>query len=212
MGKRAFGAQHGNEKKPRLADAEDWDCPICSISLTGRIFQCARGHFMCQECLETLTSIGSQKCPSCNQDMPTPAIRNLGMENLASKLTFACPWDCGFQGLPERVENHKGTCKLRPIRCPVRACTHKCKPSELLQHLSSQQHADDCRVFLGCSTIQPWKKQAYHPGSGSCNARFGTTARIIDGHEVRRRYFPVPRVSRNIASLPVHCHHQAQRG
>ena len=64
------------------------ECPICmKVPKTGQIFQCKRGHIICEKCNEKC-----QECPTCK--LPKENIRALFVENLIA--TAGVPILCSF--------------------------------------------------------------------------------------------------------------------
>ena len=60
---------------------EALECPVCRDRVGREVYQCHRGHIMCQGCRARLLT-----CPVCRSLLTLPAIRNRAMEKLASIL------------------------------------------------------------------------------------------------------------------------------
>ena len=60
---------------------EALECPVCRDRVGKEVYQCHRGHIMCQTCRARLLT-----CPVCRSLLTLPAIRNRAMERLASIL------------------------------------------------------------------------------------------------------------------------------
>eukprot|EP00092_Neocalanus_flemingeri_P024024 GFUD01026058.1.p1 GENE.GFUD01026058.1~~GFUD01026058.1.p1 ORF type:complete len:162 (+),score=46.87 GFUD01026058.1:74-559(+) len=60
---------------------ESLECPVCRDRVGTEVYQCHRGHIMCQPCRSRLLT-----CPVCRSLLTLPAIRNRAMERLASIL------------------------------------------------------------------------------------------------------------------------------
>ena len=60
---------------------ESLECPVCRDRVGREVYQCHRGHIMCQGCRARLLT-----CPVCRSLLTLPAIRNRAMERLASIL------------------------------------------------------------------------------------------------------------------------------
>merc|ERR1719516_38244 len=58
---------------------EALECPVCRDRVGKEVYQCHRGHIMCQTCRARLLT-----CPVCRSLLTLPAIRNRAMERLAS--------------------------------------------------------------------------------------------------------------------------------
>jgi len=57
---------------------ESLECPVCRDRVGREVYQCHRGHIMCQPCRARLLT-----CPVCRSLLTLPAIRNRAMERLA---------------------------------------------------------------------------------------------------------------------------------
>ena len=57
------------------------ECPVCRDRVGREVYQCHRGHIMCQGCRVRLLT-----CPVCRSLLTLPAIRNRAIERLASIL------------------------------------------------------------------------------------------------------------------------------
>jgi len=55
------------------------ECPVCRDRVGREVYQCHRGHIMCQTCRARLLT-----CPVCRSLLTLPAIRNRAMERIAS--------------------------------------------------------------------------------------------------------------------------------
>ena len=60
---------------------ESLECPVCRDRVGREVYQCHRGHIMCQGCRVRLLT-----CPVCRSLLTLPAIRNRAIERLASIL------------------------------------------------------------------------------------------------------------------------------
>ncbi|SPP87511.1 probable E3 ubiquitin-protein ligase sinah [Drosophila guanche] len=90
------------------------ECPVCFGYIMPPIMQCSRGHLICSGCRHKLTL-----CPVCR--VPMSNIRNIAMENVASKLFFPCKHShCGCKLILTYSEKkrHEDDCEYRPFFCP----------------------------------------------------------------------------------------------
>ena len=61
------------------------ECPVCfTVTPGGRIFQCANGHSLCEECKDRVGDL----CPQGRCSFGDPPVRNLAMENLIREMGF----------------------------------------------------------------------------------------------------------------------------
>jgi hypothetical protein len=121
---------------------EDLSCPICMNYFVEQIFQCSRGHLICPDCYRAMQS-PTKACPSCREKMRVhPVMRNLALEEIASKQTFPCNGDgCDFVGKRDEMKEHKKTCVCTPIPCGVVGCKWKGKKSQIDRHCE-EVHSD----------------------------------------------------------------------
>ncbi|CAG7820755.1 unnamed protein product [Allacma fusca] len=63
-----------------------YECPVCYEKLYSPIYQCYNGHLICNHCIDKV-----ERCPVCRDRMPGRRIRNLEVEKITGKPTFACP-------------------------------------------------------------------------------------------------------------------------
>ncbi|XP_022215527.2 probable E3 ubiquitin-protein ligase sinah [Drosophila obscura] len=90
------------------------ECPVCFGYIMPPIMQCSRGHLICSSCRHKLTL-----CPVCR--VPMSNIRNLAMENVASKLFFPCKhshYGCKLIMTYSEKKLHEDDCEFRPFFCP----------------------------------------------------------------------------------------------
>ncbi|XP_003799917.1 E3 ubiquitin-protein ligase SIAH1-like [Otolemur garnettii] len=113
-------------------------CPVCFDYVLPPILQCGRGHLVCGNCRQQLTS-----CPICQG--PLGSVRNLAMEKLANSVLFPCqyaPAGCGITLPPVEKADHEGLCEFRPYSCPCPgvSCQWQGSLEAVMPHLL-QQHA-----------------------------------------------------------------------
>lgn len=85
--------QHKGGKRKRegedldldVKEARIFECPICLDTLSRPIYQCFRGHLICEICEKK-----HLKCPTCESSM-SRKVRNLAMEELVEKVPMECP-------------------------------------------------------------------------------------------------------------------------
>ena len=143
MSKRACIAGSGREgKRERFELGGDaFDCPICSNAMLHEILQCQMGHSICKDCLKQLPP-ARLKCPTCQAPYPKVPIRNFSLEGLVRECRFACAYSCGFQGKPPELLSHQETCSLKPVKCLVHGCDHRCNSKAMLKHLVEAHTSD----------------------------------------------------------------------
>ena len=137
MAKRACIAESGRDGKR----ARFFDCPICSNAMLHEILQCQKGHSICKDCLKQLPP-AHLKCPFCQAPYPKVPIRNFSLEGLVRECRFACAYSCGFQAKPPELLSHQETCSLKPVKCLVHGCDHRCNSKAMLKHLVEAHTSD----------------------------------------------------------------------
>ena len=143
MAKRARIAGSGREgERERFELGGDaFDCPICSNAMLHEILQCQMGHSICKDCLKQLPP-ARLKCPSCQAPYPKEPIRNFSLEGIVRECRFACAYSCGFQAKPPELLSHQETCSLKPVKCLVHGCDHRCNSKAMLKHLVEAHTSD----------------------------------------------------------------------
>jgi len=115
---------------------ESVTCPVClSVPKEPPVFNCSRGHIICQPCSRTLRC--PTRCPTCRI-----AVDRWGESLLAKRIIenipHSCPYDvfgCIFQGLNHELKDHVTSCPFRSVHCPYRECSDsKVTLSELKKH------------------------------------------------------------------------------
>ena len=149
MAKRARIAGSGREgERERFELGGDaFDCPICSNAMLHEILQCQMGHSICKDCLKQLPP-AHLKCPSCQAPYPKVPIRNFSLEGLVRECRFACAYSCGFQAKPPELLSHQETCSLKPVKCLVHGCDHRCNSKAMLKHLVEAHTSDGDDIVL----------------------------------------------------------------
>jgi len=125
--------------------ADAFDCPLCNAPMTGRIFQCAAGHHLCEDCLDRARG-DCADCPTCQRPYPEEGIRCLAVECFAALCSFPCKYGCSFIGKPSELKVHMGDCALKPIACIIQGCKHRCAAASMPEHLTST-HKDIVAVL-----------------------------------------------------------------
>uniref|UniRef100_A0A1B6M7B1 RING-type E3 ubiquitin transferase n=1 Tax=Graphocephala atropunctata TaxID=36148 RepID=A0A1B6M7B1_9HEMI len=120
------------------------ECPVCLDHATPPIYQCCKGHILCQNCHPRLTT-----CPICRSHLPGD--RNSAMEKVAEKLMYPCKntvTGCSMMLKLDDKQEHEEGCGFRHYACIVSTCHWKGYKPELVVHLQSN-HSD--RLISGSS-------------------------------------------------------------
>nr|XP_035144954.2 E3 ubiquitin-protein ligase SIAH1A-like [Callithrix jacchus] len=114
-----------------------FECPVCLDYALPPIFQCERGHIVCNSCHSKLTF-----CPTCRG--PLGFIRNLAMEKVANSVIFPCTYalsGCRITVPYKEKAEHEKVCKFRPCRCPCPGTLCKWHgPLEAIVHHLRNEH------------------------------------------------------------------------
>lgn len=130
MGANATKQRKTKSKQMMHAIREQLNCPICTCTMRGRIYQCQEGHTICEKCIKKI-----DRCPYCRSRKLSA--RNRALEALASELSVSCAYHvkgCRFKAESSEIGLHEQKCVYRPIKCPFR-CGHQCTKERLVDHL-----------------------------------------------------------------------------
>lgn len=131
-----------SKKKKIELDSDAFDCPICAVSLIGKIYQCPRGHHLCEACLKEVLGRPERSCPTCRTKFPEEVARTLALEAIAASCSFPCRWGCDVEGCPAILQPHLAKCFKGPAMCPIRDCQQgKVAADELAHHLQTAHQA-----------------------------------------------------------------------
>ncbi|CAG9824087.1 unnamed protein product [Phaedon cochleariae] len=81
-------------------------CPICMEYMIGKIYNCEKGHVLCDTCKLQLT-----ECPSCRASLGES--RSFPLESLADEVVLACVFSkngCEFTGKLKLLSPHEKEC------------------------------------------------------------------------------------------------------
>lgn len=130
--------------KQPIISAEDLkdvlECPVClRIPRCAPIFQCERGHVVCNECHPKLVT-----CPVCR--LPLGKTRSLISEKVLSRLPTVCKfcdYGCTIEMMKSDLESHEKECLYRLVRCVDLACNEKVPFAGLLDHMTNDHERED---------------------------------------------------------------------
>jgi len=136
------------------------ECPVCLATIKDPpIFQCEKGHGLCQTCREPLKA-ENKPCPVCRGRLTDT--RNLAVENMLDQLPkIKCKYEgCAFQKADcQLVKTHEEEeCRERPVKCEI--CQEPVALSKLGGHLETKHNRQPIRFGnLGV-------EQGFHSGTG----------------------------------------------
>ena len=110
------------------------ECPVCLLTPEDpdNTHFCSNGHMVCGTCRDQITF-----CPICESGDLNG--QNPLLKQILSKLPKLCPFEgCEAEPKDEDLDEHKKTCKYRPIDCIVHShhgCNEKLPFTSLLRHI-----------------------------------------------------------------------------
>ena len=118
--------------------AKSLECPVCLETIKDPpIFQCEKGHGLCQTCREPLKA-QDKPCPVCHGKLLD--VRNLAVENILEQLpNIKCKNEgCTFErSNGELVKRHEEVeCRERPAKCEE--CQEPIAVPKLYEHLQTK--------------------------------------------------------------------------
>lgn len=123
----------------------DWEalrhleCPVCLGYFLGRIYQCSKGHSICDNCKNKM-----QVCPVCRGTIQET--RNFVLEKYIAEhkdMMYPCKYykaGCSLLKKPSEIQNHEKSCDYGPLDCPVSKeanCLQKFTKVEIMDHVDN---------------------------------------------------------------------------
>ncbi|XP_030767649.1 uncharacterized protein LOC115891340 isoform X2 [Sitophilus oryzae] len=119
------------------------ECPVCFYYMIPPIYQCERGHGICNICQPKM-----KECPQCKGNFIQAPNRNL--ENIAMKMEYPCKYpNCKFVAKPKYIKEHEVSCIFGTFDCPLKDfedCTGHFSFNELYDHIK-QNHYEHLLEF-----------------------------------------------------------------
>lgn len=130
--------------KQPIISAEDLkdvlECPVClRIPRSAPVYQCERGHVVCNECHPKLAT-----CPVCR--LPLGKTRSLISEKVLAKMPSACKYfeqNCAIELMKADLEVHEKECLFRLVHCVDLACHQRVPFVKLLDHMANDHERED---------------------------------------------------------------------
>ncbi|KAF5275164.1 hypothetical protein FQR65_LT04196 [Abscondita terminalis] len=91
-----------------------FECPVCKNYMKPPIFQCSKGHSICNFCKSKLVC-----CPICRLSIKDA--RNYSLETLCDRIKFPClhkEFGCRIVMSASNITIHEIECSWKPYRCP----------------------------------------------------------------------------------------------
>jgi len=134
----------------------DLECPVCMQYMVPPIKLCTNGHNICSKCRERV-----QCCPTCRAEFS--GIRNVALENIASRLTYPCvnrKNGCLSSFSFQNIAEHQDVCEYRKIKCPFHVYW-RCPWIDHKSNLKKHGQAAHTESFFECSKIRFIKLEAF---------------------------------------------------
>lgn len=177
---------------PFVDNVEDFTCGICLGVLDKATRACNSNHLFCAQCLETTVEMThSDNCPNCRQSLiwsesgTSVGSRMVVVDKLISSQYVRCPDGCGEVFALRALNEHRKTCTDREVDCPYKSCgcDHRCKRSDMEEHLKADNHnhlhlffqnceRDSAAVQFALSQTKQLVRGAYNQNGSVMLARF----------------------------------------
>ncbi|CAH0549431.1 unnamed protein product [Brassicogethes aeneus] len=108
------------------------ECPICMSVMRPPIYQCNRGHSICNKCRENVKA-----CPTCREALSN--VRNYGLETFTSKLKYPCKFKksgCKVTGVEDEIKKHEESCMVNKHKCPI--CPEFVNTNDISKHVEDK--------------------------------------------------------------------------
>ncbi|CAH0558758.1 unnamed protein product [Brassicogethes aeneus] len=174
------------DKEVNLELLRELECPNCKEYMVGDIYQCHKGHSVCDNCR-------SKNCIVCSE--PIQDTKNYSLQKFANFFDFPCKYrktGCKFTGKNTEIKTHEKYCKFGPYNCPLAGfveCAWKDNVAEIISH-AEKVHND---MILKSDRINiDWKKDSM-PNTKKCSLILfsGSLFRLIFKYENDKMYWCV---------------------
>jgi len=118
-------------------------CTVCTMAITGIIWQCEHGHLLCDLCKWNVLLAEEPQCPTCRQPCRFQS-RNLMLEKLADQdggNAMHCPYECSTKRTwcrRDLDEHVRSQCKARMYSCMRIDCTFRGTARDWASHFESK--------------------------------------------------------------------------
>ncbi|XP_066025814.1 TNF receptor-associated factor 4-like [Pocillopora verrucosa] len=143
---------------------DDFECPVCQLTMKDPIQIGGCGHRLCNICLESLLRRHSPKCPVDRQPLSRDKIfpdvachrRILDLEVKCSYV--GCPWT----GELRAVQKHQSECLFNAVECPNEGCKEKLTMRDMNNHMTTEcvWREVSCEYCRGSFIVK--NKQQHH--------------------------------------------------
>lgn len=154
-------------------------CSVCYNVMDAMIYQCSRGHTICQTCFATMrakhiethspraacpSGCPGTRCPTCRTSMRS-ATRCLVLEKLRDTEAIRCRMvgcDAICAGIAKWHE-HMGVCKLNVATCPFSGCAETLHAGKLDAHTRECEFRRVICPFTQLDPVQSSCRETMHP-------------------------------------------------
>ncbi|CAH3159942.1 unnamed protein product [Pocillopora meandrina] len=115
---------------------DDFECPVCQLTMKDPIQIGGCGHRICNICLESLLRGHSPKCPVDRQPLsrdkifPDVACHRKILDLKVKCSHVGCPW----KGELRAVQKHQSECLFKVVECRNKGCKEKLTKRDMINH------------------------------------------------------------------------------
>ncbi|PFX13104.1 TNF receptor-associated factor 6 [Stylophora pistillata] len=114
----------------------DFECPVCQLTIKDPIQIIGCGHRLCKICSESLLRSHSSKCPIDREPLSRDKIfPDAACHRKILDLTVKCPHaGCPWTGELRAVQKHQPECLFKVVECPNAGCKEKLTRRDVDNH------------------------------------------------------------------------------
>nr|XP_058965254.1 TNF receptor-associated factor 5-like [Pocillopora verrucosa] len=115
---------------------DDFECPVCQLTMKDPIQIGGCGHRLCNICLESLLRNHSPKCPVDREPLSRDKIfPDVACHRKILDLKVKCPHvGCPWKGELRAVQKHQSECLFKVVECPNEGCKEKLTRRDMNNH------------------------------------------------------------------------------
>lgn len=139
------------------------------------------GHSGCLNCLTTLVSIATPKCPLCRAPFKGDELTiNVSMDRMTRNLPLKCnSQGCEWQGSYSEAEGHWKQCPKVEESCPNDSCVHMAVREEMAAHMDAcpkqKISCPDCKLSVTREWLGRHRTSMCSDSAMQCPLRCGTS-------------------------------------
>ncbi|XP_022809455.1 TNF receptor-associated factor 6-like, partial [Stylophora pistillata] len=142
----------------------DFECPVCQLTIKDPIQIIGCGHRLCKICSESLLRSHSPKCPIDREPLSREKIfPDSACHRKILDLTVKCPHvGCPWTGELRAVQKHQEQCLFKMVECPNTGCKEKLTRRDMNNHKKREciWRTDSCEYCQGSYIVK--NRQHHH--------------------------------------------------